>query len=246
VLEPRVASRFIHLGEEEPLVPSYTVFFAGCNIRCVYCQNYDISTDPYCGRRLPAEEMANHIDGLAGGGAGRCGTGHGGERRIINVNWVGGDPTPDIPYVLDVLGHAGSNIAQIWNSNMYLSEKAMSLLDGAIDIYLTDLKYGNDSCALRLSGARDYMRIVTRNHLLAATQCEVIVRHLMLPGHLDCCTLPALDWLAEHMPKALVNIMAQYHPEHRARDFPELRGRVSRKDHQTAVEHARRKGLQLI
>jgi putative pyruvate formate lyase activating enzyme len=244
VLEPRVASRFVHLGEEEPLVPSYTVFFAGCNIRCAFCQNYDISTDPNSGRYIPAEEMATHIDELVGGGAGRDRTGQA-RGRVKNINWVGGDPTPNIPYVLDVLGRAGSNIAQIWNSNMYLSEKAMSLLDGTIDIYLTDLKYGNDSCALRLSGTRDYMRVVTRNHLLAASQCEVIVRHLMLPGHLDCCTLPALDWLADNMPKALVNIMAQYHPEHRARDFPELRGRVSKKDHELAVRYALNKGLHL-
>ncbi len=237
VLEPRVASHFVHMGEEEPLVPSYTIFFAGCNIQCVFCQNYDISTQADCGRKIPAEEMALQIDRVAKEVRGR---------RAKNANWVGGDPTPDLHYVLAVLCHARANIAQVWNSNMYLSEKAMTLLDGTIDIYLTDLKYGNDACALRLSGCKDYLRIVTRNHLLAAGQCEVIVRHLMLPGHLECCTLPVLDWLAEHMPTASVNIMAQYHPEHKARDHPELRGRVSREDYEAAVDHACRKGLQLL
>jgi putative pyruvate formate lyase activating enzyme len=122
----------------------------------------------------------------------------------------------------------------------------MSLLDGVVDLYLTDLKYGNDDCARRLSGVRDYTRIVFRNHLLAASQCEVIVRHLMLPGHLECCTLPVLDWLSDHLPGAPVNIMAQYHPEHRAAEFPELKGRLSRSDHRAAVEHARRIGLDVI
>ncbi len=59
----------------------------------------------------------------------------------------------------------------------------------------------------------------------------------MLPGHLECCTLPVLDWLADHMPNSLVNIMAQYHPEHRANAYPELRGRVSRREHKVAMEH---------
>lgn len=233
VRAPRIASRFFHLGEEEPLVPSYTVFFAGCNLLCAFCQNYDISTSPEVGEEVPAGELAAQFDSVLGRGS-------------RNINWVGGDPTPNLHYVLEVLSLAGASIAQIWNSNMYLSERAMSLLDGAVDIYLTDLKYGNDTCAERLSGVKDYWRTVTRNHLLAAAQCEVIVRHLMLPGHLECCTMPALDWLAEHMPGTLVNIMAQYRPEHRAAEFPELRKRLSRSDHRAAVEHARKIGLELI
>ncbi len=167
VLEPRVASHFVHWGEEEPLVPSYTIFFAGCNIQCAFCQNYEISTHPDRGRKVPVEETALHIERLVAGAVGVERSAPDREAKIRNVNWVGGDPTPDIPYILEVLGHMGANIAQVWNSNMYLSEKAMALLDGTIDIYLTDLKYGNDSCALRLSGTRDYMRIVTRNHLVA-------------------------------------------------------------------------------
>jgi putative pyruvate formate lyase activating enzyme len=228
-----IASHFFHLGEEEPLVPSYTVFFAGCNLRCAFCQNYDISTSPGLGRQIPAQGMVAFIESAAKGGA-------------KNINWVGGEPTPDLHYVLEVLSHAGTNIAQIWNSNMYLTKDALELLDGVVDVYLTDFKYGNDACALRLSEVEDYTRVVTRNHRLAATQCEVIVRHLMLPGHLECCTLPILQWLAENLPQALVNIMAQYHPEHRAREFPELREKILRSDHRLALEHARRLGLEIV
>ena len=237
VIEPRIASHFVHMGEEEPLVPSFTVFFAGCNLECVFCQNYDISTRPGCGREIPAGELADIIDRRAEG------TGAAG---IRNVNWVGGDPTPNLHYILDVLSHTGANIPQVWNSNMYLSERSMVLLDGVIDIYLTDLKYGNDACALRLSGVPGYMRVVTRNHLMAASQGEVMVRHLMLPGHLHCCTMPIIDWLADNMPGAAVNIMAQYRPEHRARDYPELRGRIPLSEHNRALDLARQKGLRLI
>lgn len=229
----RVASQFVHMGEEEMLVPSYTVFFAGCNLRCVFCQNHDISTRPDAGVEVPAPEMAASI------GKARA-------RGVRNINWVGGDPAPDLHYVLEVLAQAEASVAQVWNSNMYLSKEAMSLLDGTMDVHLTDLKFGNDDCALRLCGASEYMKVVTRNHMAAASQCEVIVRHLMLPGHLECCTVPVLDWLAENLPGAPVNVMAQYRPEHRACEFSELRKRLPRSDHIKAVEHARRMGLRLI
>ncbi len=244
VTETRISSQFVHMGEEEPLVPSYTVFFSGCNLGCVFCQNYDISTSPETGRSYPAPEMAAQLRRLVR----PLDTAPDvrGQRDIRNVNWVGGDPTPHLPYVLDVLSRSDANIAQVWNSNMYLTERAMTLLDGCMDIYLTDLKFGNDACALRLSGAPCYMRTVARNHLLAAAQGEVIVRHLMLPGHLHCCTLPVVEWLADHMPGAVVNIMAQYHPAHQAWGYPELRDTISLREHREVLEMAKSKGLELI
>jgi putative pyruvate formate lyase activating enzyme len=122
----------------------------------------------------------------------------------------------------------------------------MSVLDGTMDIYLTDFKFGNDACALRLCDAPGYLRVVTRNHLMAASQGEVIVRHLVLPGHLECCTFPILDWLAEQMPSTPINVMGQYHPEHNAHIFPELRRRPSPVEYRRAVEHALSKGLLLV
>lgn len=244
VTDSRISSQFVHMGEEEPLVPSYTVFFSGCNLKCVFCQNYDISTCPEAGLIIPSREMALQM--------GRLARPFGAEPRsrspgdIRNVNWVGGDPTPNLPYVMEVLSRSDANIAQVWNSNMYLTEHAMSLLEGCIDIYLTDLKFGNDACAMRLSGAPCYMRTATRNHLMAAAQGEVIVRHLMLPGHLHCCTLPVVEWLAENMPGAAVNIMAQYRPAHQAWRYQELRDAVPRGDHRKVLEIARTKGLALI
>ena len=244
VMESRVSSHFVHMGEEEPLVPSYTVFFSGCNLRCVFCQNYDISTRPDAGLIYPAEDMAALLSRLARPkGTGYTAHAH---EDVKNVNWVGGDPTPHLPYILDVLSRSHANIAQVWNSNMYLTKPALSLLDGCMDIYLTDLKFGNDACALRLSDAPCYMSTVTRNHIMAAAQGEVIVRHLMLPHHLECCTLPVVDWLADNMPGAAVNIMAQYRPAHHAWSYPELRETVSLGEHRRVLEIAEKKGLFLI
>jgi len=241
VLESRVYSDFIHMGEEPPLIPSYTVFFAGCTFECVFCQNYDISTEPTAGVHLEPEVMADRIERVA------CPSGPTGRSsRALNVNWVGGDPTPNLPYVLQVLERTRCDVPQVWNSNMYLSLDSMELLDGVIDIYLTDLKYGNDTCALRLSNAPRYWEVVTRNHLLAADNAEMIVRHLVMPNHLECCTRPILEWLSESLPNALVNVMAQYRPMHRAKDFPDIAVPLRWEEYIQAREWAEDLGLHLV
>jgi putative pyruvate formate lyase activating enzyme len=165
--------------------------------------------------------------------------------RARNVNWVGGDPTSNLPFILTVLRECSADIPQVWNSNMYLTEESMRLLDGVIDVYLTDFKYGNDKCALRLSNAPEYMRIVTRNHLMAKKNAEMIVRHLVLPGHVECCTLPALTWISENLKDVKVNVMSQYRPEHRAREFPELSGYLTEEDYYRSLKIAERLGLDL-
>jgi putative pyruvate formate lyase activating enzyme len=244
VVHPRIACDFIHHGEEAPLVPSYTVFLSGCNLTCVFCQNHDISTDPECGTSIDPHEMAQRIEQFKTMGGKEVVLPR--DRQIMNVNWVGGDPTPSLHYILDVLVHCRCDIPQIWNSNMYLSEEAMLLLEGTMDIYLTDLKYGNDICAQRLSGVQRYMEVVTRNHLMALRQCEVIVRHLMLPGHIECCTIPVIEWLSENMTGAFVNLMAQYHPMHRASEFPELKRQITIEEYHRAIRHARMLRLDLV
>ncbi|NLK25831.1 MAG: radical SAM protein [Euryarchaeota archaeon] len=239
VLRPKISSDFVHLGEEAPLVPSYTVFFSGCNLRCVFCQNYEISTRPDRGIVYSPEELAERLDAALR-------TSRPGRGSIRNINWVGGDPIPALPYILEVLQELEGNIAQIWNSNMYLEEESMRLLDGTMDIYLTDLKFGNDACARRLCGVNNYTAVVLHNHLLAVNQGEVLVRHLQLPGHLECCTIPLIDWLAENIPDVPVNLMAQYRPCHKAWSHRELRAPLSREEHLRAVDHARHKGLSLL
>ena len=235
VTNPRINSTFIHMGEEAPLVPSYTIFFSGCNLNCAFCQNYDLSTMPDRGVELSSKELVETISDALNSG-----------RLIKNVNWVGGDPIPVLPYVLESLSLMESNIAQIWNSNMYLEEDSMKLLSGVIDVYLTDLKFGNDDCAQRICGVKDYSSIVYRNHKIAMEQGEVIVRHLQLPGHLECCTFPIIDWLAKYLPGAAINLMDQYRPEHRAYEHPELGRSLSSEERREALEYARERDLYLL
>jgi putative pyruvate formate lyase activating enzyme len=231
VLESRIHSEFIHLGEETELVPSYTIFFAGCNFKCVFCQNWDISQNPENGVELRPQMVARLIQSY----------------HARNVNWVGGDPTPNLPFILEVLTHLEKNIPQVWNSNMYLTEESMKLLDGVIDIYLTDFKYGNNKCARRLSKIDNYLEVVQRNHLLAGRQCEMIVRHLMLPNHFKCCTKPVLQWISKNFGgKVRVNLMDQYRPAYQAFKYEEINCRLSREEYNRARNYAAEFGLNLV
>ncbi len=232
VQEARIATEFLHFGEESVLVPSHTIFFSGCTFQCVFCQNWDISQLP-CGTFIDPEKLGKKIE----------------ERRqqgARNVNWVGGDPTSNLLYILQVLQQMDTNIAQVWNSNMYCSEETMKLLHGVIDLYLTDFKYGNDSCATRLSKVDGYTAVVKRNHLLAYDHGEMLIRHLVLPNHIDCCSKPVLRFIAKHLPDALVNIMGQYKPEYRAYEQKDISRSISSEEVLRVKEYAEKLGIHQI
>jgi len=231
VKHPLIASMFHHMGEEAVLVPSYTIFFAGCTFECVFCQNWDISQNPNAGKYFPPKDLAQHLNDV---------------QRARNVNWVGGDPTSNLAYILEVLSQVENPLPQVWNSNMYLSEEAMSLLEGVIDLYLTDFKYGNERCARELSNVERYFEVVSRNHILARKQTEVLVRHLVLPGHVDCCSLPIMDWLAENTPDVVVNVMGQYRPQYKASEYPSINRFPELHELEKVKDHAEELGLILI
>ncbi|MEL9908679.1 MAG: radical SAM protein [Desulfurococcus sp.] len=212
-----VHSFFHHMGEEAPLVPSGTIFYGGCNFKCVFCQNWDISqVHARDGERVSPRELAFIQRNLRLKGA-------------RNINHVGGEPTPHLPFILESLRYLDVNVPQLWNSNMYMSEEAMTLLRDIIDIWLPDLKYGNNECAWRLSKVRNYWEIVTRNIKVAHDSSDIIIRHLVLPGHVECCTRRVLEWIASNTPRALVNIMDQYRPEHIVVKHPGLYPEIARK-----------------
>ncbi len=235
--EAVVHSYFHHMGEEGPLVPSGTIFYGGCNFRCVFCQNYDISqVAPLAGERVSPPRLAAIQRWLRETGA-------------RNINHVGGEPTPSLPVILDSFRYLDMNVPQLWNSNFYASREALKLLLDVIDIWLPDFKYGNDICALRLSRAPRYIEAVTRNLKEAAENGDMIIRHLILPGHVDCCTKPVLRWIAENLSRddVLVNVMEQYRPEHlvvkRPDKWPEIDRRLRRSEIEEAYDEAEKLGL---
>ena len=232
-----VSSAFLHTGEEAPLVPSGTIFFSGCNLRCAHCQNHDISCNPSNGERISSTQLAKIADELASRGA-------------KNINYVGGDPSPHLHTILSSLKLQQFNITQLWNSNMYLSIEAMELLTDVIDFWLPDLKYLSDECAQRISDVNNYTSTVTRNIKMAYDQStkEMIIRVLVLPNHLDCCVIPILDWIAENTPLAFVNIMQQYRPLWQVlknpKTYKDISRRVTSGEIQKAYTHAENLGLE--
>ena len=232
VKEPGIASEFLHIGEERVLVPSHTIFFSGCTFHCVFCQNWDIS-QASSGLYVKPEKLIDVIHKRKTQGA-------------RNVNWVGGDPTPNLLYILKVLKLCNDNTPQIWNSNMYCSSETMKLLDGLIDLYLTDFKYGNDECAKRLSKVDNYLEIVKRNHITAHENGVMIIRHLVMPNHIECCSKPIIEWIAENLSNAVVNIMAQYRPEYHAHEYEEISRSIYTNEFLQVKEYADQLGIDQI
>ncbi len=218
-----ISSAFLHMGEEAPLIPSGTIFFQGCNFGCVFCQNYDISQKwkerkniEDVAQKVNVKQLASLADRLVGKGA-------------ININYVGGDPIPNIHTIIGSLQYQTSNITQLWNSNFYLTNKALSLIVDLIDFWLPDFKYGNNECGKKYSGISDYFPIVSRNlkRIHDEGSGEIIIRHLIMPNHIECCSKPILDYIAKELPKAVVNLMGQFRPEYFANKYKEINRRPS-------------------
>ena len=202
------ASEFIHLGEEPEIVPSHTVFFTGCTFVCIYCQNWDIAHGPVASNDggYPANDtLISKIISRA--------------HSVRNLNLVGGNPDQHLATILTLLVSLAAlkySRPIVWNSNAYGSDEAIELLTGVADLHLADFKYGSNECGAELSLVKGYRDIITRNLLAVKPVSDILIRHLVLPGHIECCTAKIVEWVAENLPDAVFNLMFQYHPEYRA------------------------------
>lgn len=229
--EMEVSSIFEHMGEEPELVPSGTIFTMGCTMRCRHCQNWTISQWIEKGEVYKPEELAREVENLRRNGC-------------RNANLVGGEPTPWLPQWLETFKHVNVNVPVVWNSNSYYSPETAQLLAGFADVYLLDFKYGPADCAERISDAPEYWSACTRSHLLAKKYGELIIRVLVLPDHLECCTRPIMKWIAENLgAETRVNIMFQYSPQWRACEIPELHRRLGNEEMAMALQLAKETGL---
>ncbi|MBL7169423.1 MAG: radical SAM protein [Candidatus Aenigmarchaeota archaeon] len=230
----RVSSEFAHFSEESFLVPSHTIFFMGCNFHCQFCQNYSISQWSEKGFEATPEIMATWIEQRK-------------EQGCRNVNWVGGEPTPNLLWILESLKLVNTNQAVVWNSNFYMTEKTMRLLDGAVDVYLSDFKYGNDKCAERLSKVKNYFEVCSRNHIIATKQTELVIRHLILPNHVECCSKPILKWIAKNVrDKSIVNLMDQYRPEYKAYEYEDISRKITNSEFSKVLKEAKKLKINYI
>jgi len=226
-----VSTMFEHMGEEPELVPSGTIFTLGCTMRCKHCQNWTISQWFEQGEIYMPEKLAKAVEHLRKSGC-------------RNVNLVGGEPTPWLEQWLETFRHVNVNVPVVWNSNSYYSEETARLLAGFVDVYLLDFKYGNNECATRISEAPNYWEVCTRNHLYGRKYGELLIRVLVLPEHLECCTMVTLKWIAQQLGTWVrTNVMFQYRPEWRAHETPELKRRLTRNEMERAVQLAKEAGL---
>jgi putative pyruvate formate lyase activating enzyme len=236
----RVSSHFHHTGEElfyRGTEGSGTIFFTSCNMRCAFCQNGDISTDKDNGEEMDPRALAAMAWTLRREGCHNINW-VGGEvvihlHAIVDaIALLGRDFTPTAAELRrarktkadrflwfdETPGAAvydgAFNAPMLWNSNFFMTLESMKILRVLTDVWLPDFKFGPGRCAMTLAKTPWYWETVTRNiELLEEWGEDFSIRHLVMPNHVECCTYPVLEWIAERAPAAPANVMAQFHPD---------------------------------
>lgn len=239
---PIIASACDHHGEEPVLSGvngSGTIFLGNCNLRCVYCQNHQISQNwkNQHSNEKNSFQLAKIMMYLQD------------ELACHNINLV--SPTHFVPQIVAAIYQAvplGLHIPFVYNTNAYDSLKTLDILDGIIDIYLPDIKYSSNKWANRYSFASDYVRVsrqaikemyrqvgdlITDDQGLALK--GLIIRHLILP-HDIAGSRDSLEWVSKHLStKTALSIMAQYSPANQAQNFPELNRKILSSEYDNVV-----------
>ncbi len=187
------------VSDELELIPTFAVALSGCDMRCDFCITGATSWNARAGTAFDAPMMATRARAALQAGA-----------RTVMV--LGGEPTIHLPAALEFVSLLPETAKLVWKTNAHGSAQARELLDGMFDVWLADFKFGNDACAQRLAKTPDYVRIVRENLLWANEHSELIVRHLLMPGHVDCCWRPVAEWLAENLPGVKVNLRSGFWP----------------------------------
>lgn len=242
-----ISSYHPHFGEERPLVGrggSGTIFFTHCNLRCVFCQNWEISQVGH-GEACSTADLSNMMLTLQ-------------RRGCHNINLV--TPTHYLPHILravDMAAEQGLRIPLVYNTCGWEKPEIIRQLDGIVDIYLPDFKYSDADAAARYSSeARSYPEITQQALLEMHRQVGVahpdfdgimrrglMIRHLVMPN-LISNSLGVIEWIARNLPKdTYVNIMAQYNPCYKAFEYRELARRITREEYRKVVNRAKELGL---
>ncbi len=243
-----ISSFHAHFGEEPELVGSNgsgTIFFTNCSLLCVFCINYDVSHLGR-GRNYTTDDLANMMLALQ-------------KHGCHNINLV--TPSHYVPHILRAIDRAagqGLRLPIVYNTCGWEKIEIMQLLDGIVDVYLADFKYGDSSAAGKYSaGAYDYPEITKNAFLEMHRQVGVarpdpktglvnrglMVRHLVMPENV-CRTDLIMNWIAENLPKdTYINIMSQYTPMYKAFDYDEISRRITLSEYRKAINWARKAGL---
>jgi putative pyruvate formate lyase activating enzyme len=238
-----------HYGEEPPISGTRgagTIFLSSCNLKCIYCQNYQISHE-VSGERMDSEGFSNVMLALQ-------------EKNCHNIEPV--TPTPQIPQIMEALLIArrrGLHLPLVYNCGGYENPEVLKLLEGMVDIYLPDFKYGSENDALVLSGAKDYpwyavesIKEMVRQAGDSLLEDEgiakkgIIIRHLILPGFISN-SLEVFRLIKEHVSVSVtLSIMSQYTPIPSVKNHPHLGRRITRGEYERVINHALDMGFENI
>ncbi len=243
--DARVSSAFAHFGEELCLVGqngSGAIFFSFCNLKCVFCQNYEISHLAE-GRDVSREELAGYMLRLQ-------------EAGCHNINLV--TPTHFVPQIIEALGLAigeGLTLPLVYNCGGYESAEVIDILDGVVDIYMPDAKFSSPHVSERLGNATDYfdnLKIVLKKMHNQVGDLKIVnkiakrgllIRHLVMPNDL-AGTKAIMEFIAKEISlNTYINIMDQYRPCGEASGIPEISRPVTAREYLNALETARSFGL---
>jgi len=246
-IRPIVSSFGPHFGEESFLVGnngSGTIFFSNCNLNCVFCQNWEIS-QMGVGEEIDVEELSKIMLKLQ-------------KMGCENINLV--SPTHQVPMIVDAVSRAwqkGLKLPIVYNCGGYESIETLKLLEGIVDIYMPDFKYGDDEKALKYSKVPNYTSVVKRaleemyrqvgplNIESGVATRGVFVRHLIMPNDASSSE-KVLQLIASVSLDIPVNIMTQYYPAFKAHQYAELNRRITREEFIKVVEKARTLGLKIV
>jgi putative pyruvate formate lyase activating enzyme len=203
----RVFSAQTEVSDEIALGPTFAVAFSGCDLRCDFCITGRESWDGGSGEPLDAGALTARAAAALAAGA-------------RSVMFLGGEPTVHLPDALAFASRLPDDATLVWKTNAHASAEARALLDGVFDVWLPDFKFGNDACALRLARVENYTAVVRENLLWAAARHRVIVRHLLMPGHVECCWRPIAAWLAANLPGVEVSLRESFWPAWQSRRHP--------------------------
>ena len=192
-------NELLHFGIEMELLPAHAIYLTGCNMRCAYCNVMDWVAEPRHGKIWDAGWMLERVILRRRQGA-------------QTLLFVGGEPTVNLPVIIELLTRLPEQIPICWDSNMLFSASARELLEGIVDIYIGDLKFGNNECAREFGGVLNYLETMEENLTFAHATARLIVRHLLVPGHFECCFLPMLEWMGSRLGHPRLSLRGEYLP----------------------------------
>jgi putative pyruvate formate lyase activating enzyme len=231
--EPRYFSAEVEVSDELEIIPTFAVALSGCDFRCAFCITGESSWNPMAGQSFNASAMAARACEAL-------------EKNAQTVMLFGGEPTIHLPAALEFVAAMPEEARLVWKTNAHASPQARELLHGMFNVWIADFKFGNDECAQRLASIPDYGATVRENLIWANQHSDLIVRHLLMPGHVECCWLPAAQWLAENLPGVKVNLGLGFWPAWHVSAHRELRGTICVDEIAQAQEIARDCHLNII